>query len=609
MAYGIAALPLRPKGDIKRLKPMLRYLRPYRWQIAGAAVALIFTSSAVLAMGGALRYMVDEGIGKGNAHLLDHAFALLIAVTLLLAVASYARFYFVSWIGEKVVADIRNDVYRHLVAMHIGFFETTRTGELLSRLTTDTTLLQTVIGSSVSIAARNMLLLIGGFILLLITSAELTGYVFLMVPVVVAPIILLGRRVRHLGREAQGRVADISAHAEESLNAIRTVQSFTLEPYETQRFAFHVEAALQAALGRIRTRAFLTALVIMLVFGAIVTVLWVGGKDVLSARISAGDLSAFVFYSVIVAGAVGAISEVVADLQRAAGAADRLGELLEMKAEIVDSSPRRGEVRRGVQDGKHEQVSPHPNPPSTGEGVSFDHVSFVYPTRPDKPAIHDFTLEVASGQTIALVGPSGAGKTTIFQLLLRFYDPSAGIIRIDGVDIKQLPLPQLRGLIGIVPQDPVIFSGTARENIRLGNIAAGDDAIVEAARAASALEFIETLPQGLDTHLGEKGVRLSGGQRQRIAIARAVIRNPRLLLLDEATSALDSENEHMIQQALMRLMQGRTTFVIAHRLSTITRADRIVLMNEGVVSAIGTHRELLAQSALYARLAELQFKS
>jgi ATP-binding cassette subfamily B protein len=590
MARGTATLPTRPKGEIKRLKSMLRYLRPYRLQIFGATIALMFTSSAVLGMGSGLRYLVDEGISKGNARLLDNAFWLLLAVTILLALASYARFYFVSWIGERAVADIRNDVYRHLVGMHIGFFEETRTGELLSRLTTDTTLLQTVIGSSVSIAARNTLLLIGGFILLLITSAKLTSYVFLMVPLVVAPIIIIGRKVRHLGREAQARIADISANAEESLNAIRTIQSFTLEPYETKRFGDNVEAALQAALSRIRTRAFLTALVITLVFGAIMMVLWLGGKDVLEHRISPGDLSAFVFYSVVVAGSVGAISEVITDLQRAAGAAERLSELLATEPQITDTAtPAR--------------IS------NAAAGISFDHVSFHYPTRTDKHALHNFTLDVQPGQTIALVGPSGAGKTTVFQLLLRFYDPQEGSIRIGGTNIRQLPLAELRGLIGIVPQDPVIFSATARENIQLGKIGATNDDIMQAATAASALEFIEKLPQGMESHLGEKGVRLSGGQKQRIAIARALIRNPRILLLDEATSALDSENEHMIQQALEHLLQGRTTFVIAHRLSTIIRADRIVLINEGRIEATGTHSELLAGNALYARLAQLQFKN
>jgi len=588
-ARAMAALPMRPKGNVNDLKPILHYLRPYRLQAIGALVALFITSSAVLAMGGGVRYLVDQGFGKNDMHLLDQAFWMLLAVTVLLAVATYARFYLVSWVGEKMVADIRNDVYRRVVAMHIGFFEVTRTGELISRLTTDTTLLQTVIGSSVSIAARNILLLLGGFALLLFTSAKLTFYVLLMVPIVVLPIIILGRSVRGLGREAQSRVADVSAHAEESLNAIRTVQSLALEPYEKSRFAGHVNAALTAALARIRSRALLTALVIFLVFGAIATVLWAGGKDVINGSITGGQLSAFVFYSVIVAGAVGALSEVVADLQRAAGAAERIGELLQMVPEIA--SPVASQIPKG-------------------EGhIAFNHVAFSYPTRRDKPAIHDFTLDVTPGKTVALVGPSGAGKTTIFQLLLRFYDPVSGQITFDGVDLRELSLEQLRGLIGIVPQDPVMFSGTARENIRLGKIDATDDEIVAAARAASALEFLERLPQRLDTHLGEKGVQLSGGQRQRIAIARAVIRNPRLLLLDEATSALDSENEYLIQQALANLMQGRTTFVIAHRLSTITKADQIVLMNDGHIEAIGTHQELLAKSPLYARLAELQFKT
>ena len=578
-----------PKAAIKNLWPILRYLKPYKREVALASIALIFTSSAVLGMGSGLRYLIDEGLAKGDAHLLNRAFEILLAVTLLLAGASYMRFYYVSTIGERVVADIRRDVYNHLTRMHIGFFETTRTGELLSRLTTDTTLLQTVIGSSVSVAARNGLLLLGGFGLLLATSAQLTGYLFVMVPLVVAPIILLGRRVRALARFSQEKIADISAHAEESLAAIRTVQALSLEPYDRRQFAGHVDSALAAATQRIRTRAFLTALVIVLVFGAIVTVLWFGGHDVLAGRISAGDLSAFVFYSVVVAGAVGAISEVVADLQRAAGAAERLGELLQMTPQVQDGAGMAA-----------------PQPPFD---IRFEQVSFTYPARPEKPALQEISLQATHGQTIALVGPSGAGKTTLFQLLLRFYDPQSGIIRIGGVDIRGLSLTDLRGMMGLVPQDPVIFSASARENIRLGEAGISDEKVVQAAKAAQAMEFIERLPQGLETHLGEKGVQLSGGQRQRIAIARAIARDPKILLLDEATSALDSENERHVQRALVEVMQGRTTFVIAHRLSTITQADQIILLNEGRIEAVGTHSQLLAASPLYARLAELQFKA
>lgn len=590
MRHTSANLPNRPKGNIKNLLPLLRYVKPYKKQVVAAAFALLFSSSAVLGMGAGLRYMVDNGLSKGNVDLLNKAFLILLVVTLLLAVASYARFFLVSWIGERVVADIRAAVYHHLVSMHIGYFETARTGELLSRLTTDTTLLQTVIGGSVSVAVRNTILFFGGFTMLMITSARLTGYLSFMVPLVVIPIILLGRKVRLLGRESQEKVADISSHAEESLNAIRTIQSLTLEGYEKQRFTGHVESAMNAAHSRIRARAFLTALVILLVFGAIVTVLWLGGHDVLSGDITGGQLSAFVFYSVVVAGAVGAISEVVADLQRAAGAGERLGELLSISPQITSPDD-------------HGQVVIHE------ANIDFENVTFHYPTRPDKAAIEQFSLEVESGKTIALVGPSGAGKTTIFQLLLRFYDPSGGRIRLNGLDIRDIPLELLRSSIGIVPQDPVIFSTTARENIRLGNINASDEEIEAAARTASALEFLEKLPKGLDTHLGEKGIQLSGGQRQRIAIARAIIRNPKILLLDEATSALDSENEYHIQQALDAAIKGRTTFVIAHRLSTITKADSIILLNEGCIEAVGTHSELLQKSALYARLAELQFRS
>jgi ATP-binding cassette subfamily B protein len=582
---------VKQTSSINTLRPMFRYLRPYRLQIACATIALIFTSSSVLAMGAALRYLVDEGLSKGNSDLLDRGFFMLMGVVLLLALASYTRYYLVSWIGERMVADIRNDIYRHLVEMHIGFFETARVGDLLSRLTTDTTLLQTLIGSSVSVAMRNALMFFGGTVLLLITSTRLTFYVVLMMPVVVLPIIVLGKRVRALTRETQNKIGEVNAHAEETISAIRTVQALALEDYEKQQFAMHIQTAMNVSLSRIRKRAALTAIVIALVFGAVVTVLWFGGRDVLAGHISAGDLSAFVFYSVVVAGAVGAISEVMADLQRASGAAERIGEMLALTSDIRSSS-----VKVPV----NHALPAH---------VVFDNVTFSYPARPDKPSISNFSLDAAPGSTVALVGPSGAGKTTIFQLLLRFYDPAEGNISLNGADIKTLDLQDLRGLVGIVPQDPVIFSGTARDNIRLGKLNASDEEILEAAKIASALEFLQRLPLGLDTHLGEKGIQLSGGQKQRIAIARAVIRNPRILLLDEATSALDSENERQIQEALERIMEGRTTFVIAHRLSTIVRADCIVLLNEGRVELMGTHQELLATSPLYARLAELQFKS
>ena len=582
--------PLRPKGQIKSLRSLFHYLRPYKFQVFGAIVALTVASSSVLGLGYGLRFLVDNGLSKGDASLLNKAFAVLLVATVALAAASYARFYLVSWLGEKVVADIRKDVYKHLLDMHIGYFETTRTGELLSRLTTDTTLLQTVIGGSVSVAARNVLLFLGGFVLLFMTSAKLTGYLFLITPVVLLPIIILGRRARTHGREAQERVAGVSAYAEESLNAIRIIQTLTLESYEKMRFEEQVAAAIAAANARIKARALLTGMVILLVFGAIVTVLWLGGHDVLAGRLSGGALSAFVFYAVVVAGAVGAISEVISDLQRAAGAGERLSEILALIPEIT--SP--------IDDG---QVLVHE------AQIDFENVSFFYPARQAKASVQDFSLSVEAGKTVALVGVSGAGKTTIFQLLMRFYDPTSGRIRLNGLDVRDIPLNTLRENIGLVPQDPVIFSTSARENIRLGKLSASDGEIEAAARAASAWEFLEKLPQGLDTHLGAKGIQLSGGERQRIAIARAILRNPKILLLDEATSALDSENEHYIKLALEKLVEGRTTFVIAHRLSTIMNADQIVVMSEGQIVATGTHKELLAKNELYARLAELQFNA
>jgi ATP-binding cassette subfamily B protein len=581
----------RPDGrDLKVLAKLWHYLRPYKRQVAGAVVALSVVAGTVLALGFGLRSLVDEGFARGDAALLDRAVLLLFFVILVLSLGSFARFYLVSWLGERVVADIRRDVFDHVIDLSPAFYEVTRTGEILSRLTTDTTLLQTVIGTSASYALRNLLLLVGGLVLLVVTSPKLTALVLFVVPLVILPIIVFGRRVRRLSRSSQDRVADVGAYIDESLAAIRTVQAFTHEDVDRWRFANRVEEAFETALGRIRARALLTALVILLVFGAVAVILWLGGHDVLTGDITAGELSAFVFYAVIVASATGGISEVIGDLQRAAGATERLLDLLATPRDIAAPA------------------DPKPLPSPARGALDFDHVRFHYPARPDIAALEDFTLGVAPGEQLALVGPSGAGKTTVFQLLLRFYDPEAGSLRFDGVELRETSPEEIRQRIGLVPQDPVVFSADAWENIRYGRPEASDEQVRAAAEAAGCRDFLEALPQGFDTFLGERGVRLSGGQRQRLAIARAILRDPALLLLDEATSALDAESERMVQQALDGLMRGRTTLVIAHRLATVLKADRIVVMDQGRVVASGTHGELLAErDGLYARLAALQF--
>jgi ATP-binding cassette, subfamily B, bacterial len=576
--------------NFSALRAIIPFVRPYRLQVAGAMVALVVASGTVLALGSGLRMLVDQGFADGNASLLDQALFVLFAVTLLMAGASYARFFLVSWIGERVVADIRSAVYAHIIRLDPGFFEVTRTGEVLSRLTTDTTLLQVVIGSSVSIALRNILMFVGGLTMLAITSPKLTALVLLVVPLVVVPIIGYGRRVRRLSREAQDRIADVSAFSEESLNALRTVQAYTHEKIESDKFDGFVEGAFKTAISRISARALLTAIVIVMVFGAVGTILWIGGHDVLDGTISAGDLSAFVFYAIVVAGSVGAISEVIGDLQRAAGAAERLMGLLETEPAIAAPA------------------NPVQMPQKHLGHVSFENVTFHYPARPDRSALTGFSLQVKPGETVALVGPSGAGKTTVFQLLLRFYDPANGVIKVDDVDIRTADPIAVRERIGLVAQDPVIFAANAWENIRYGRPDASDEDVRAAADAAHATEFLDRLPDGFDSFLGERGVRLSGGQRQRIAIARAILRNPSVLLLDEATSALDAESEQVVQKALETIMATRTTLVIAHRLATVLHADRIAVIDDGKLIAIGTHQELMESNPLYGRLARLQFE-
>lgn len=571
------------------LLPLLRFLRPYRLQLAGASIALIVSSATVLLLGQGVRRLVDEGLSSANAALLDRTVGTLMAIVVVLAISTYSRFSLVSWIGERVVADVRVAVFDRIVGLSPAYFETTKTGEVLSRLTADTTLLQTVIGSSVSMALRNSLILLGGLAMLVVTSAKLAGLVLVIVPLVVVPILFFGRRVRRLSRRSQDRIADVGAYAEEMINAIRTVQAFTHEPIDRARFAGRVSESFDVAVARIRVRAVLTAVVIMLAFGAVAFVLWIGGYDVINGRMTGGELSAFVFYAVLTAFAVGTISEVFGDLQRAAGAAERLLELLATKPDIAAPA----------------QPLPFPSPPQGR--LQLDGVTFCYPSRVGQPSLVDFSLAVEPGETVALVGPSGAGKTTVFQLLLRFYDPARGNVRVDGVDVAAVDPTELRQRIGFVAQDPAIFGASAADNIRYGRPEASDAEVRAAAVAAAAAEFLDLLPQGIDTFLGEKGVRISGGQRQRIAIARAILRNPPILLLDEATSALDAESERAVQLALERLSAGRTTLVIAHRLATVLRADRIIVMDEGRIIAQGRHHDLIRAGGLYARLAALQF--
>jgi ATP-binding cassette subfamily B protein len=577
--------------SLRPLRTLLPFLKPFQLQIAAAIVALLVSSGATLVLPAALRSLIDRGFSADQISQISHYFLLFIAAAGVLGVATAIRFYFVTWLGERVIADLRKAVFANVIGLSPVFFEVTRTGEVLSRLTADTTLIQTVVGSSVSIAARNVVMFIGGLILMCVTSLKLTGLVTGAVVLVMVPLILFGRWVRTLSRKSQDRIADTSAHAGETINAVQTVQAFTHESIERAQYGNAVEQSFDAAVLRTRARAAMTAVAIFAVFGSIAAVGWVGAQDVVSHAMTAGQLVQFIFYAGIVAGGVGALSETYGDLQRAAGASERLSELLTVEPEV--------------------KAPPHPLAiPSPAKGaVHFDNVTFRYPARPDHKALNGFTLDIKPGEAVALVGPSGAGKSTVFQLLLRFFAPQDGAILFDGIDTAKLDPVDLRRNIALVAQDPAIFSGTIADNIRYGRPDASDDEVRRAAEAAVAGEFIDRLPDLYETRVGERGMTLSGGQRQRIAIARAILRDAPLLLLDEATSALDSENERLVQQGLANLMTGRTTIVIAHRLSTIQKLKRIVVMDQGRIVGEGSHAELVAGGGLYKRLAELQFAS
>jgi ATP-binding cassette, subfamily B, bacterial len=589
MVRGPASAARRVKAPPKVLARLTRFLWPYRARIAVASVALLVAAACVLALGQGLRLVIDAGFGSGDPRLLDRALAALIAIAVALATATWFRFYLMMSTGERVVTDLRRAVFDRVLGLDPAFFEATRTGEVISRITNDTTLVQQVIGYGFSMFVRNALMMLGAAVMLFVTSWKLAVLVLLGVPATLIPILLAGRRVRRLTRHTQDRVADVSGYIDEAVHEIRTVQAYAHEDADRANFAQHAEAAYRAGVARVRQKAWLVSSVMLIAFCAIGVILWIGGHDVLAGRISAGELSAFVFYAAIVATGAGTVSEVWGELQQAAGATERLMELLETRPSILAPSAPLAPQERSVR------------------AVELDRASFAYPGRPDVPALERFSLRVSPGERVALVGPSGAGKSTVFALLLRFYDPQSGAVRIDGVDLRDMDPRAARRLVAVVPQDPVIFAASVLDNVRYGRPQASREEALAACEKAFALDFVERLPQGVDTPLGERGVTLSGGERQRLSIARALLADRPILLLDEATSSLDAAAELMVQRALDALQAGRTTLAIAHRLATVQHADRIVVMDRGTIVSQGTHAELMREGGLYASLARLQF--
>ena len=565
------------------------YFKPFRRQIAGAVLALMLVAGALLVMGRGLAYLVDEGLSKQDPELLNRAVIATALIALCLAIGSYLRTTLVNQVGEQVLARIRSALFAHVLGLSPGWFESARTGDILARITTDTAIVQTVMTSTISMAVRNLILLVGGLVMLVLSSPKMSLVVLIVVPLVVAPMIGLGRRLRRASRLAQDRLADVAVQAEESVSAMRTVQAFARQGFVRAKFDGSVDDSLQAALSRVRLRGLMSGIVIFMVFGGISAILWVGGQDLLAGNISAGDLSSFVFYAFLVAASTGFLSDLAGELQRAAGAADRIAAMLQ-----ADETLPQPAVPRRID-------------PACDIACAFEDVDFAYPAAASRPAVSQIRFTVARGERVALVGPSGAGKSTLFHLLLRFYDPDQGRVIVGGQDLRETALNDLRGHIGIVSQDPALFSTTIRENILFGRPDAGETEMVAAAQQAEAHGFIMELGGGYDTLVGGKGVRLSGGQRQRLAIARTILRDPGLLLLDEATSALDARSEAAVQAALDNLSRNRTTLVIAHRLATVVRADRILLIDNGQITATGTHEELIVDSPLYRHLADLQF--